>query len=83
MEDLTTSDGELDTDITAPIVEDNYAIAMMSPIVPLPNVAGNFLTTLTIPNWFLLLTATLFVSTVTIRLPKHSKYFALNFDLVF
>lgn len=77
---MTGSDGELKPIVT-PIVVDDYAVAMLSPIVTTPNAANNFLATFSYKTWLLMLAATLFVSSAAFRNNKRNSFF--NFDLCF
>lgn len=43
---MTGKNGEMRTDMIAPIVVEDYAAAMVTPIVPIPSAAGNLLATL-------------------------------------
>lgn len=44
---MTKPNGEMRTDIVTPIVIEDYAATMITPILPMPSAAGNLLETLT------------------------------------
>lgn len=67
--------------IISPIIEDDYAVAMLLPEVPVPNAVGNLFAALSYQTWLLLLVAVLFVSTASLKQSKGRK--RVNFDLCY